>query len=78
MSTAVVPPGTIAGQKPALPKARLRGFWVVQIPSKKGGPALTSNHYFTDFATEEADDYAEVEGESLWAYMQTRHRGLKD
>ena len=36
------------------------------------------DHYFTAFATEEADDYAEVEGESLWAYMQTRHRGLKD
>jgi hypothetical protein len=36
------------------------------------------DHYFTGLTTEEADGSAKVEGESLWTYMQTRHRGSKD
>jgi hypothetical protein len=28
--------------------------------------------YFTDMTTEEAEDYGEVEGDSLWSYMASK------
>ncbi len=34
--------------------------------------ATQYDFYFTDLTTEEAHDYGEVEGESLWSYMASR------
>lgn len=30
------------------------------------------DRYFTDFSTEEVDDYGEVSGESLWSYLAAK------
>ena len=32
--------------------------------------------YFSEMTTEEADDYGEVEGDSLWSYMASRADAL--